>query len=125
MHHDTRSTRVLKIKQFLSLNETVKMELLDQKLRKHFLLRQHVLNTVCLARRLLSSKATIRNKLSSFPTWNFVVFSWKCAFFAQWKFTIATKAAIFRYVQTRHTRIFIIFILKTTSIGSHVREKSN
>ena len=39
------------------MNETVKMEPLDQKLRKHLVLRQHVLSTVCLARRLLSTKA--------------------------------------------------------------------
>ena len=38
---------------------------------------------------------------------------------------IYNEAAIFRRVQARYTRIFIIFILKTTSIGSHVREKSN
>ena len=38
---------------------------------------------------------------------------------------IYNEAAIFRQVRTRHTRIYIIFILKTTSIGSHVREKSN
>ena len=64
------------------------------------------------------ARRTIRNKLSSFPTWNFVVFLWKRSFVAQWKFT--TKTAIFRRVQTQHTRIFIIFILKTTSKGSHV-----
>ena len=41
---------------------------------------------------------------------------WKWAFVAQWKFTMT--AAIFRRIQTRHTRIFIIF--KTSAIGSHV-----
>ena len=86
------------------LNETVKMEPLDQKLRKD--------PTACVEFCVPCSKASFKqgNKLSAFP-----------AFVAHWKFT--TKAAIFRRVQTRHTRICIILILKPTSIGSHVGNK--
>ena len=48
------------------VNETVKMVLLDQKLRKHFVLRQHVLSAVCLARRLLSSKGRYTTNFPAF-----------------------------------------------------------
>ena len=75
---------------------------------------------MCWVLCLFWARHTICNKLSSFPTWNFVIFVCKWAFVAQWKFT--TKAAIFRCVQTRYTRIFIIFILKTTLIGSQVKK---
>ena len=50
------------------------MKLLDQKMRKHFLLRQHVLSTVCLARNLLSSKANnTQQTFQAFQTglWSF------------------------------------------------------
>ena len=77
------------------------MELLDQKLRKHFVLRQHVLSTVCLARRLLSSKAHETQQSFQLSNLDFRRFLMEVSIF--YTMEIYNEAAIFRRVQTRHT----------------------
>ena len=105
------------------VNETVKMEPLGQKLRKHLLRRQHVLSVLCLARKLHSSKAS--NTKRTFQLFNLE--------FRRFLVEVSICCTMEIYNEgsdisscrnmTYWIRIFIIFILKTTSIGSHVGKK--
>ena len=100
------------------------MELLDQKMRKHFLLRQHLLNTVCLARSLLPSKANNTQQ-------TFQAFQTGLSSFSHGSEHLLHNGNLQRrqlyFVVSKHDiqESSLIFILKTTSIGSHVRERSN